>query len=87
MTHNLKIERLFSLGNYKNIKIIVEANDISDDVWNNKSELNAERESLNSEIFTNFAIYMAMEEELKDLIKEESWEEILKKLNLGEKNE
>lgn len=87
MTHNLKIERLFSLGNYKNIKIIVEANDISDDVWNDKSELNAERESLNSEIFTNFAIYMAMEEELKDLIKEENWEEILKKLNLGENNE
>lgn len=87
MNHRIVIERLFSLGQYKNIKIIAETNDIPDDVWENEVYLNNEREALASEIFANFTIYKAMEKSLEDLIKEEDWEGIIERLNLGDNNE
>lgn len=68
MQHRLVIERLFSLGNYSNIKIIAESSSIPDEVWNDADQLRVVRDALEQEVLAGYAQHMAMMEANKDII-------------------
>lgn len=78
MNHRLSIERLFSLGDYKNIKIIAETSDISDEDWSNPEVIAVLRKELVSEIYINFALSQFVMGNLQDDMINNEWEEIMK---------
>lgn len=80
MNYTIKMERLFSLGDYKNIKVIVEATEIPDDKWNDVTQMNNLRSQLASEVLLGFAIEQMTETELAEYIKSRDFTNLLTEL-------
>ena len=78
MFHRLVIERLFTLGDYKNIKIIAETDGIPDEVWNDADEMEKLRDRMTKELFASYARHMLMLGVNMEYIKTGSYEEMYK---------
>lgn len=80
MEHTLKLERLFTLGDYKNLKVTCEIVGISQEDWDDVSRMNDLRSQLASEVLLGFAVEQMTEVELKDYIQGKQFENLITEL-------
>lgn len=66
MKHRIVIERLFSLGSYQNVKVIVETLGIPDEAWNDVEQMEVIRAKLQAEVMANFSSHMLSMSAFKD---------------------
>jgi hypothetical protein len=74
--HRIVIERLYSLGNYQNVKVVAETSGIPDEFWNDTDKLSEIREQLQRELLASFAQHMLLTEEYRPKVQEKQFAEI-----------
>lgn len=94
MTRNLKVERLYNLGQFINIKIISEYNEVPEDIANSPEKLQLLFRQLGAECDLGYREYKQLNEQLvaeaketqKDLkeLLEEERDRIAQELEAGE---
>lgn len=73
MFHSLKAERIFNLGEYKNIKVTAETTDIPDEVWESSEQMENIRKDLSLEIFMNFALNQEIATNNNEMFRNREW--------------
>ena len=76
MEHRVVIERIFSLGNYQNVKVTAETSSIPDEIWNDKDRLASVREALEMEVMATFSAHMLMRDRFADAVRSGDFETI-----------
>jgi hypothetical protein len=94
MERSIKLERLFSLGNYKNIRLDDGVDNIPQNMWTNKEVMENLNFLIMLSIELSFRRYLKLSEKIQDMKLEESIEyldkvksdtyELIKKLTNGE---
>ena len=77
MNKTLRVERLYSLGDYKNIKITSELTDVPDTVWKDEEKVSVIEFSLLLDVESQFYKYMEMVKQQKGMTIEEVQSQIL----------
>lgn len=73
MFHNLKVERIFNLGDYKNVKVAAETTDISDEDWIDPIRMDNIRKDLELEVYMNFALSQEIESNNREMFQNREW--------------
>ena len=73
MFHSLKIERIFNLGDYKNVKVTAETTDIPDDYWIDSVVMDNIRKDLELEVYMNFALSQEIESNNREMFQNREW--------------
>ncbi len=73
MIHKLAVERIFPLGEYKNIKVIAESSDITDEEWSDLDKMSKIRLNLIEELLLNFSLHQEQTLSNVEAVKEGKW--------------
>ena len=80
MEHSIKIDRLFTLGDYKNVHVSIETTGISDEDWENQNKMDQIRTDVALEVLMNFSLLQELTSNNAENIANRSWTEIYQEL-------
>lgn len=73
MLYEIGIDRLFTLGDYKNVHISVKTSGITEDQWNDQQDMDRLRSELALEVLMNFALLQEITDSNAETISSRDW--------------